>query len=252
MWVISSAFRPYSTLFTTDISFIPKNANIESFKWVFLESDFFIWLKNSLIVYIITVIVTLFITIPAAYAFSRFNFLGKGLLLNSYFILSQFMSGMGIVALIPLYTILVRLKLINSLVILALVYTASLIPYITWYLKTFIDTIPKDFDEAALIDGASFNQIWRLVILPLAKPGIYTALIFISIIVWSEWVLAGILLNSDKFTMPVGLVTLQGRWETPWNHFSAMALIYAIPMLILFIIGRRYLKSGLTIGGLKQ
>ena len=161
------------------------------------------------------------------------------------------MSGMGIIVLIPLYTILVHLKLINSLVVLGLIYSASIVPFISWYLKTYFDSIPKDFDEAALIDGASFNQIWRYVIIPIAKPGIYTSIIFISLIMWSEWIIGGILLGSEKFTLPVGLVTLQARWETPWNHFAAMAIVYSIPMFIMFMIGRRYLKAGLQMGGLK-
>jgi len=251
IWVVSSALRPYGSLYTTEFRLIPENANLDSFKWVFLESKFFIWFKNSMIVYIITLISSLIVTIPAGYAFSRFKFFGKNTLLNSYFILSQFMSGMGIIALIPLYTILVRLKMIDSLVTLALIYSASVVPFVTWYLKTYFDSVPKDFDEAALIDGASFNQIWRYVILPLAKPGIYTSVIFISIIIWSEWIIAGILLSAKNITLPVGLVTLQGRWETPWNHFAAMALIYALPMFIVFMVGRRYLKTGLTLGGLK-
>jgi len=164
IWVVSSALRPYGSLYTTEFRLIPENANLDSFKWVFLESKFFIRFKNSMIVYIITLISSLIVTIPAGYAFSRFKFFGKNTLLNSYFILSQFMSGMGIIALIPLYTILVRLKMIDSLVTLALIYSASVVPFVTWYLKTYFDSIPKDFDEAALLDGASFNQIWRYVI----------------------------------------------------------------------------------------
>ena len=238
-------------MYTTEFKLIPENANLDSFRWVLFESKFFHWFKNSLIVYITSLITSLLITIPAGYAFSRFKFFGKNTLLNSYFVLSQFMSGMGIIALIPLYTILIRIKMVNSLITVGLIYAASLVPSITWYLKIYFDSIPKDFDEAALLDGASFNQIWSYVILPLAKPGIYTAIIFISLFVWSEWIIAGILLGTGKFTLQMGLVTLLVRWEAPWNHFAAMSLMFAVPIFIIFMIGRRYLKAGLTMGGLK-
>lgn len=250
-WIISSSIRPYASLYTTEFRIIPENATFDSFKWVLTESKFFEWFKNSFIVYLVTLITSLVITVPAGYAFSRFKFFGKKALLNSYFILSQFMSGMGIIALIPLYTILVNLKLVNSLIILGLIYSASIVPFVSWYLKTYFDSIPKDFDEAALIDGASFPQIWCYIILPIAKPGVYTATIFISLIIWSEWIIGGILLGSEKFTIAVGLITLQARWETPWNRFAAMAIIYAIPMFIIFMVGRKYLKAGLQMGGLK-
>jgi len=251
VWIISSSLRPYASLYSTEFKIIPDDATLDSFRWALFESKFFYWFKNSLIVYIISLVVSLSITIPAGYTFSRFSFFGKNTLLNSYFVLTQFMSGMGIIALIPLYTILVRIRLTNSLVTLGLIYAASVVPFITWYLKTYFDSIPRDFDEAAILDGASFSQIWRYVILPISKPGIYTAIIFISIIIWSEWIIGGILLSADKFTLAVGLVTLQSSWETPWNHFAAMALMYAIPICIIFMLARRYLTAGLTMGGLK-
>jgi arabinogalactan oligomer/maltooligosaccharide transport system permease protein len=87
--------------------------------------------------------------------------------------------------------------------------------------------------------------------LPIAKPGIIVAIIFITIITWSEWVMASMLLGSENFTLAVGLVSLQVRWETPWNLFAATSILYALPIIIVFIIAQRYLKSGLTLGGIK-
>lgn len=250
-WIVLAALRPYATLYTTEVRLIPTDATLDAFRWLLFESKFFTWLKNSLIVYTVTLFTCLITTIPAAYTLSRFKFSGKNSLLSSYFVLSQVMTGMSVMGLIALYTLLLKLKLMNSLITLGLIYTASLVPFISWYLKAYFDSLPKDFDEAALMDGASFFQNLRYVIIPVAKPGIAVAIILITVITWSEWVLASILLGSENFTLPVGLVSLQARWETPWNRFAAMSILYAIPIITVFILAQRYLKAGLTLGGIK-
>jgi arabinogalactan oligomer/maltooligosaccharide transport system permease protein len=251
LWIISSSLRPYAALYTPEFKIIPDDATLDAFRWVLFESKFLLWFKNSLIVYAITLIVSLLITIPAGYAFSRFKFFVKESLLHGYFVLTQFMTGMSIIGLIALYTILIRIGLINSLIVLGFIYAASLVPFITWYLKTYFDSVSRDFDEAALSDGASFSQTLRHVILPMAKPGIFTAIIFISIITWSEWIIGAIVLSAENYTVPIGLVTLLRGWETPWNHFAAMAILYAIPIVLIFMLAQRYWKAGLTLGGMK-
>lgn len=251
VWVISSSLRPYAALYTTEFKIIPDNPTLDTFRWVLFESKFLHWFKNSLIVYATTLIVSLLVTIPAGYAFSRFKFFVKESLLHSYFVLTQFMTGMSIIGLIALYTILIHIGMINSLVVLGFIYAASLVPFVTWYLKTYFDSVPRDFDEAALMDGASFTQNLRHVILPMAKPGIFTAIIFISIITWSEWIIGAILLSAGNYTVPVGLVALLRGWETPWNNLAAMSILYAIPIVVIFMLAQRYWRTGLTMGGLK-
>lgn len=251
IWIISSSIRPYASLYTTTFEIIPSRWTFEAFRWTLQESHFWLYAKNSLVVYVVTLIGSLFVTIPAAYGYSRFIFAGKKSLLNSYFILSQFMGGMSVIGLIGLYLFLVNIGLINSLIVVGLIYAANTVPFVTWYLKNYFDTVPREFDEAAFIDGASFMQNLWLVILPIAKPGILVAIIFISIITWSEWVIAGIILSPENFTLPVAIVTLQGRWETPWNRFAAMSIIYSLPIVLLFLLSHRQMESGLTLGGIK-
>jgi ABC-type maltose transport system permease subunit len=251
LWIVTSSVRPYASLYTTEFELIPTNATLKAYEWVMRESKFWLYARNSLIVYLIAVLSSLAVTIPAAYGFSRFRFSGKAFLLNTYFILAQFMSGMSVIALIALYVFLLHLGLIDSLGVVGLIYAANTVPFVTWYLKTYFDSIPRDFDEAAFIDGATFFQNLRYVIVPMAKPGIIVAVINISIMTWSEWVIAGILLGSDKFTLPVGLVTLQGRWETPWNRFAAMSILYSLPLIVIFMLSRKYMQTGLQLGGLK-
>lgn len=250
-WILSSSIRPYSTLFTTEFRLIPKDATLEAYHWVLFESKFFLYAKNSMIVYGAALFSSLLVTIPAAYGFSRFKFLGRDILLNSYFVLAQIMSGMSIIGLLGLYLFLVKIGLANSRIIVGLIYGASTVPYVTWYLKTYFDSIPLEYDEAAFLDGASFLQNILHVIVPIAKPGIFVAVIFISIFTWSEWVIAGILLGSGHFTLPVALTTLQGRWETPWNRFAAMSILYSIPLVILFMLSRHHIEKGMSASGLK-
>jgi len=250
-WIVSSSLRPYGTLYTTTFQIIPKGATLDAFHWVLFESNFLFWMRNSLIVLFLTNLICLLVVCPSAYAFSRFKFFGKGGLLYSFFVLTQVMGGLSIIGLIGLYFLLSHLGMLNSLIVLSFIYAASMVPFCTWFLKTYYDSLPRDLDESALVDGASFLQTLRHVILPIAKPGIFTIIIFTSIAVWSEWVIAGIILSPENYTVPIGLVGLMGTWETPWNRFAAMAIFYAIPMVILFMVSQRFLKQGLTLGAVK-
>ncbi len=250
-WIITTAIRPFPTISVPKFELIPKNATLEGFRWVLFESSFFLWLKNSLIVSAITVTLTLFLTILGAYSFSRFRFWGKESFLYGYFIASQFVGAFGITALIALYAFLARLGVINSLIILALIYTSGGIPFNTWLLKTYFDTLPKDFDEAALMDGASFLKVIYYVFLPIARPALAVVALFSFMGSWSEFILAQTLLGPENYTLPVGLWGLVGRWETPWNHFAAMAILFALPIVVFFIIAQRYLVAGLAQGGIK-
>jgi len=161
------------------------------------------------------------------------------------------MGGLSIIGLIGLYFLLMHMGMLNSLIVLSFIYAASTVPFNTWFLKTYYDSLPRDLDESALVDGASFLQTLRHVILPIAKPGIFTVIIFTSIVVWSEWVIAGIVLSPGNYTVPIGLVGLLSFWETPWNRFAAMAILFSIPIVILFMVSQHYLRQGLTLGAVK-
>jgi len=250
-WVISCSLRPFGALFTTTFEIIPENPTLDAFHWVLFESSFLSWFKNSLIVLFLTNVISLSVVLPGGYGFSRFKFRGKRGALYSYFILTQMMGGMAIIGLIGIYILLAHLGLLNSLFILSLIYAASTVPFTTWYFKANLDGLSKEFDEAAIMDGASFwRSLWH-VILPLAKPAIFTVIIFTSIGTWGEWVIGGVILSSGNYTVPVGMALLTTGWSTPWNRFAAMSIIYMLPLLILFIIAHRYLKVGLTLGGIK-
>ncbi|WP_457754022.1 ABC transporter permease subunit [Thermococcus sp.] len=220
----------------------------------FVNSVFFGHLKNSLFIAGFTVILTLFFVIPAAYAFSRLKFFGREHVLYFYLMFTQVAGGLGIAGLIALYGMIVKLGLYDKLPVLSLIYAAGSVPFNTWLLKGYIDSISPDFDEAALVDGASYLQIIRYVLLPMALPGIATVAIFAFIGGWTEFILANLLLTEANQPLSVWIYLLMGGIGRgiDWNYFAAAALLFALPVFIMFMLAQNYVRSGLTVGGLKE
>jgi arabinogalactan oligomer/maltooligosaccharide transport system permease protein len=215
--------------------------------------DIWLYLRNSLVLAALTVIFSLILVIPGAYSFSRLRFAGKGHILYFYLMFTQVSGGLGIAGLIALYGLLVRLNFMNNLFAMALVYSAGSVPYNTWLMKTYLDSISFEFDEAAFVDGAGYLQTLRYVILPMSLPGITTVAVFAFMAGWTELVLANLFLSGANTPLSVYLyVTLQNMRSVPWNSFAATALIFAIPPALMFMFAQRYIRSGLTLGGLKE
>ncbi len=220
----------------------------------FVNSVFFGYLKNSIILATLTVVLSLIFVIPAAYAFSRMKFFGREHVLYFYLMFTQVAGGLGIAGLIALYGMLVKLGLYNKLPVLSFIYAAGSVPFNTWLLKGYVDSISPDFDEAALVDGAGYLQIIRYVLLPMALPGIATVAIFAFIGGWTEFILASLLLNQGNQPLSVWIYTLMGGIGRgiQWNYFGAAALLFALPVFVVFMLAQNYIRSGLTIGGLKE
>jgi len=235
-----------------------KNAEVEmkdfrSVRITKVGGDIWLYMKNSLILAVLTVIFSLILVIPGAYSFSRLKFAGKGHVLYFYLMFTQVSGGLGIAGLIALYGLLVRLNFMNNLFAMALVYSAGSVPYNTWLMKTYLDSISFEFDEAAFVDGAGYLQALRYVILPMSLPGITTVAIFAFMAGWTELVLANLFLSGANTPLSVYLyVTLQNMRSVPWNSFAATALLFAIPPALMFMFAQRYIRSGLTLGGLKE
>jgi len=220
----------------------------------FVNSQFFHYLSNSIILATLTVILTLFFVVPAAYAFSRMKFFGRDSVLYFYLMFTQVAGGLGIAGLIALYGMIVKLGLYNKLPVLAFIYAAGSVPFNTWLLKGYIDSISPDFDEAALMDGASYLQIIRYVLLPMALPGIATVSIFAFIGGWTEFILASLLLKQAHQPLAVWIYLLLGGIGRgiDWSYFAAAALLFALPVFLVFMLAQNYIRSGLTVGGLKE
>ena len=235
---------------------VVRNSGTVSFTTIgkFVNSKFFGYLKNSLIIATLTVLLTLVFVVPAAYAFSRMQFFGREHVLYLYLMFTQVSGGLGIAGLIALYGMIVKLGLYDKLPVLSIIYAAGNVPFNTWLLKGYIDSISPDFDEAALVDGASYLQIIRHVLLPMALPGIATVAIFAFIGSWTEFLLASLLLTTPHQPLSVWIYTLMGGIGrgVDWSYFAAAALLFALPVFIMFLLAQNYIRSGLTVGGLKE
>jgi len=212
--------------------------------WVFGHQLF-----NSLIVSLVTTVMGIFLACTAAYAFSRFRFPGRRAGLLSFLVIQMFP---GTMMMIPLYILVDRLGLLDQLLGLILVYSTTAIPFCVWMLKGYFDTIPKELEESAIIDGASRVRIFWTIILPLAKPAIAVTGLFSFMTAWNEFILAATFMNDETATtLPVMLNSYVSATTVEWGHFAAGAIIVSVPVVALFFLLQRHLVGGLTAGGVK-
>jgi arabinogalactan oligomer / maltooligosaccharide transport system permease protein len=206
-------------------------------------------LLNSVLVSAAATLVGVILAVTAAYAFSRFRFPGRKASLSGFLVTQMFP---GTMMMIPLYILLDTFGLLNKLSGLVLVYATTSLPFCVWMLKGYFDTIPKDLEEAALIDGASRFRIFWSVILPLARPAIAVTALFAFMTAWNEFVLAKTLMTREAlYTLPVVLKGYVGKEDVEWGRFAAGAILVSLPVMALFFALQRQLVSGLTAGAVK-
>nr|WP_252345130.1 carbohydrate ABC transporter permease [Staphylococcus succinus] len=246
VWIILTAFKSGDDVFSLKVIFTP---TIENFKTILGSSyEFGAYYLNSIVVVFFTLIITMPLSLLAAYSLSRFEIIGKNLLL--FMILStQFIP--LIINAIPFFTIFKNWGILDTPIALIIVNLGQTIPYAIWLIKEFIDGVPKGIEEAAEMDGASkFGVIWH-VIIPIAKPGIITATVFCFVIVWNEFMFALILTNQKAVTLPVALSYFVGENGVIWNEMAAAGLLYAIPTIIFMLIVRKQFVKGMSAGAIK-
>jgi arabinogalactan oligomer / maltooligosaccharide transport system permease protein len=263
LWVFTVAFSGGQSLSIIDVpahaGFLdrlraitpwPAHVSVSNFRSLFADQPFARWLGNSVIVAGATTLLGVFLASTAAYAFSRFRFPGRRAGLMSFLVAQMFP---GTLMLIPLYIIIVQwLHLGSSYVGLVLIYTVTAIPLCVWMMKGYFDTIPKELEESALIDGASQAVIFFRIVLPLAKPAVAVTALFSFMTAWNEFIQAATLMNrEDMYTGPVGLRFFVGAFSQQWGYFAAGSIVAAIPVVILFLFLQKYLVSGLTAGAVK-
>jgi arabinogalactan oligomer/maltooligosaccharide transport system permease protein len=204
---------------------------------------------NSLIAAALTTVVGVVMSCTTAYALSRYRFPGRRLGLAGFLAVQMFPATL---LLMPLYVILDRLHLLNSLAGLVLVYTTTAIPFCVWTLKGYFDTLPKELEESARIDGASSWTIFWRIMLPLARPGIAVTALFSFMTAWNEFIMASTFLTDEhKFTLPVLINSSVNQYSADWGLFAAGALITSVPVMILFYALQKYLVGGMTAGAVK-
>ena len=262
-WVFSIAFSGKQSLAIADLPPTPTAADrlravlpwperlsVSNFTSVMTDQPFARWMLNSALVAIFTTLLGVFLACTAAYAFSRFKFPGRRVGMMAFLVSQMFP---GTLMLIPLYIIIVQLLgLGSSRIGLIIVYATSSIPFSVWMLKGYFDTIPKELEEAAVIEGASAGKIFWRIVLPLAKPAVAITALFSFMTAWNEFILAATFMDKENmYTAPVGLRFFVGGFSQQWGYFAAGSIIVSIPVVLLFLYLQKYLVSGLTAGGVK-
>lgn len=254
LWVVKMALSPTQSL-SLSVSPFPEQVTFDHFRDVLFSHDtqgrwlFGRQLLASLTVSALTTAVGLSLAVTAAYALSRFRFPGKDAGMQTLLVTQMFPATL---MLVPLYSLLERLHLLDSWGGLVLVYSTSSLPFCVWMLKGYFDTIPRELEEAAVMDGASPWQVFVKVVLPLARPALAVTALFSFMQAWNEFILAATLINeAARFTLPVALQQYVGEWKTEWGHFAAGALIVSAPVMALFFALQKYLVGGLTAGAVK-
>jgi arabinogalactan oligomer/maltooligosaccharide transport system permease protein len=228
----------------------PDQFSTANFRDVFADQPFGRWLLNSAIVSAFTTLLGVTLACTAGYAFSRFRFPGRRAGLMSFLVSQMFP---GVLMMIPLYIIIVKwLGLGSTWTGLVLIYTMTAIPFCVWMLKGYFDTIPRELEESALIDGASPARVFFTIVLPLAKPAVAVTALFSFMTAWNEFIQAATFMDKETmYTAPVGLRFFVGGFQQEWGYFAAGSIITAIPVVALFLFLQRYLVSGLTAGAVK-
>jgi multiple sugar transport system permease protein len=233
----------------------PKEPTLQNFAIVFGQKHYYLnnfWqqLWNSFFIAVVAGLLTLFVATLAAFAISRLKIAGGHLIMN--FALATYLIPAAFLA-VPMYKTIGIYGLLNTKTALIMAMVALASPYAIWVLKQASDKLPRELDEAAIIDGASTPQIFRLVYLPLMKPSIVAIGVYALLLAWNEYLYAFLLLSNDQqITLAVALGQFLGADDSPWNIMMATGLIYAIPPAVIYYTFRKYMVSGLTAGAVKS
>ncbi len=241
---VTSSPSPFPTTFDTTAFVQVVSRTDAQGTWLFGAQ-----LMNSLIIAVLTTVLGITLACTAAYGFARFEFPGRRAGLLAFLATQMFP---GILTMIPLYVLMQKLGLLDSSMGLTLVYATTSIPFCTWMLKGYFETLPRELEESAVIDGASrFTIFWR-IIMPLSAPAIAVTALFSFMTAWNEFVLAYTFLSSEAaFTMPVQIRNYVGDKDVQWSLFAASSLIVSLPVMALFYALEKHLVGGLTAGGVK-
>ena len=248
-WLLKVSVTPNDLLYSEGVRMWPSRTSFDHYWSVIRHTDFPLFFRNSVIVSAATALFTTLFASGTGYAFSRFAFAGKFWLIGLMLVTQMFPLVMIIA---PIFRLFAPLGLTNSLTGLIIIYTAYNVPFAAFLMQSFFDAIPKELEEAAMIDGATRFGALRQIILPLTLPGIAATLGFVFTAAWSELLFA-LMLNSkqDSTTFPVGLLTFVSKFSVDFGQMMAAGVLALIPVCIFFLLIQRHLVQGLTAGAVK-
>ncbi len=269
LWIFSLALDPRNIDKPLELRLIPPGASLNSFRKILTEpfrllcrdpSDvstcmtFSRLLGNSLLVSLGTSVIAVVLGASAAYAFSRFQFIGRQAGMLAFIVLIMLPAS---ATLAPLYVLLTQVKIGNEplramLPGLMIAYGSGALPFAIWNLKGYFDTVPRELEEAAIIDGANQFQVFYRIIVPLSTPALAVTILFSFMSGWTEFILAWTFLeNPSRFTLAMALRAMQGQFATPWSEFAALSILMSIPVVAIFFGLQRFIVSGLSMGAVK-
>ncbi|MBR2979894.1 MAG: sugar ABC transporter permease [Myxococcaceae bacterium] len=254
LWVLKIAFNEGQD-FSISMNPLPDKFTLQNFVHLVSTTDkdgnwlFGRQFLNSLVISASASLIGIFVSASAAYAFSRFKFPGRRAGMMAFLITQMFP---GTMMMIPLYLLLNYLGLLDSMLGLILVYSTSTIPFCTWNLKGYFDTIPHELEEAAIIDGASQARIFWQIIMPLSAPALAVTALIAFMSSWNEYIMAAKFMDSElSYTLPVVVNSYISSKSVQWGYFAAGAVLVSTPIVLLFLALQKFMVGGLTAGGVK-
>lgn len=247
-WMVIASLTPESQLFAP-AALLPRNPSLEHYRALFGERGFLLPVRNSLIVAGLTTMTAVPVATLCAYALARLRMPGKGLLLALILAVSMFPQ-ISVIA--PLYLLLRELRLVDTFPGLVLPYVTFSTPLAIWLLTGFLRQLPRELEDAAMIDGAGRLRAMRDVILPLAAPGLASTAILTFLYCWNEFLFAlAFTLGPEHQTVPVAIALFRGRYQVPWGQVLAAAVVATVPVAIIVLAFQRRIVAGLTAGAMK-
>jgi multiple sugar transport system permease protein len=248
LWGFISSITPEGEMYVDGLRYFPRNPTGHNYVRLFDRINFTRNLMDSFIVAASSMLFGLAFSVTASYSFSRFRFRGRRFLLLQFLVINMFPV---VLLLIPLFVIFSRLQIMDSYLALVLAYSTFTIPFSTWMMTSFFSAIPRQLDEAAMIDGCSRLGALVRVIFPIAMPGIAATGIYIFITSWNEFVFASVLTSRNVRTIPIALQNMVGEYQIAWGLLTAGGIVSAIPVVVLFFFIQKQLIAGMTAGAVK-
>jgi len=248
LWMFSVSIKPANEPFAIPVRLWPENPTFQNYENAYYP-EFRRYFLNSIIVSVATMILSISIGLLAAYSFGRFRFRGARVLLGAILLAQMFPIATMI---IPLYKIMNGLRLINTYPALILAYLTLTLPVSIWMLRGFIQNIPPELEEAAMVDGCTRLQAFRRLVVPLARPGIAATAVWIAVVTWQEFLFAlAFTTTRDMRTLSVGMADFQGQFGIRYGELMASSVMVSVPIIVLFFFLQRYFVAGLTVGATK-
>lgn len=249
-WVFITSFKTYFQITTLTNELWPTPWTLEQYREIFKPSESFIfWFQNTILISLVTPVISTLVGALSGYGLTRLRWRGSSLF--SAFVLIAYMLP-GVLLLIPLLLIFRALDLLETLWGLIIAYPGFTLPFALWMMMGYYTSIPSELEDAGLIDGCTRFQVFTRIVLPLTKPALAAVFLFGFIHAWGEFLFAYAFLAGDRgITLPVGMAYMVGGEVSPWGELTAMTMVMAIPVLVLYLIGQRLMVSGLTVGAVK-